>query len=198
MGTYFGTDGIRGVAGELLTPEFAVQVGRAAAVVLAQKAGSHPLFVIGRDTRLSGPMLEAALTAGLTSGGARVEIAGVIPTPGLATLVRQRGADAGVCATLVDQRGEPRRRDHAGDLHARAATGEAGRESRFEHRPRQARVAADDEQRVRTGLLRHHHRRGPPDLYRELGGEQLAGYAADAVGAEVGAHGETDPYARGW
>src|SRR5450759_1991289 len=96
MGTYFGTDGIRGVAGELLTAEFAVQVGRAAAVVLAQKAGPHPLFVIGRDTRLSGPMLEAALTAGLTSGGARVEIAGVIPTPGLATLVHQRGADAGV------------------------------------------------------------------------------------------------------
>ena len=96
MGTYFGTDGIRGVAGELLTPEFAVQVGRAAAVVLARKAGPHPLFVIGRDTRLSGPMLEAALTAGLTSGGARVEIAGVIPTPGLATLVHQRGADAGV------------------------------------------------------------------------------------------------------
>ena len=96
MGAYFGTDGIRGVAGELLTPEFAVQVGRAAAVVLAHKAGPHPLFVIGRDTRLSGPMLEAALTAGLTSGGARVEIAGVIPTPGLAALVRQRGADAGV------------------------------------------------------------------------------------------------------
>ncbi len=96
MGAYFGTDGIRGVAGELLTPEFAVQVGRAAAVVLAQKSGPHPLFVIGRDTRLSGPMLEAALTAGLTSGGARVEIAGVIPTPGLASLVHQRGADAGV------------------------------------------------------------------------------------------------------
>jgi len=96
MGTYFGTDGIRGVAGELLTPEFAVQVGRAAAVVLAKQAGPHPLFVIGRDTRLSGPMLEAALTAGLTSGGARVETAGVIPTPGLAALVRQREADAGV------------------------------------------------------------------------------------------------------
>jgi len=96
VGEYFGTDGIRGVAGDLLTPEFAVQVGRAAAVVLAQKAGPHPLFVIGRDTRLSGPMLEAALTAGLTSGGARVEIAGVIPTPGLAALVQQRGADAGV------------------------------------------------------------------------------------------------------
>jgi phosphoglucosamine mutase len=96
MGTYFGTDGIRGVAGELLTAEFAVQVGRAAAVVLAQQAGRHPLLVIGRDTRLSGPMLEAGLVAGLTSGGARVETAGVIPTPGLATLVHQRGADAGV------------------------------------------------------------------------------------------------------
>jgi phosphoglucosamine mutase len=96
VGAFFGTDGIRGVAGELLTAEFAVQVGRAAAVVLAQKAGPHPLFVIGRDTRLSGPMLEAALTAGLTSGGARVEVAGVIPTPGLAALVLERGADAGV------------------------------------------------------------------------------------------------------
>jgi phosphoglucosamine mutase len=96
MGEYFGTDGIRGVAGDLLTPEFAVQVGRAAAAVLAQKAGPHPLFVIGRDTRLSGPMLEAGLTAGLTSGGARVEVAGVIPTPGLAALVLKRGADAGV------------------------------------------------------------------------------------------------------
>ena len=96
MGAYFGTDGIRGVAGGLLTAEFAVQVGRAAAVVLAQKAGPHPLFVIGRDTRLSGPMLEAALTAGLTSGGARVEVAGVIPTPGLAALVLRHGADAGV------------------------------------------------------------------------------------------------------
>jgi len=96
VGTYFGTDGIRGVAGELLTAEFAVQVGRAAAVVLAQRAGPHPLFVIGRDTRLSGPMLEAALTAGLTSGGARVEVAGVLPTPALAALVLEHGADAGV------------------------------------------------------------------------------------------------------
>ncbi len=96
MGAYFGTDGIRGVAGELLTAELAVQVGRAAAVVLAQKAGPHPLFVIGRDTRLSGPMLEAALTAGLTSGGARVEVAGVMPTPALAALVLKHGAAAGV------------------------------------------------------------------------------------------------------
>jgi phosphoglucosamine mutase len=96
MGAFFGTDGIRGVAGELLTAEFAVMVGRAAAVVHSRRCGKQPLFVIGRDTRLSGPMLEAALVAGITSGGGRVEIAGVIPTPGLAALVLQRGADAGV------------------------------------------------------------------------------------------------------
>ena len=96
MGTLFGTDGIRGVAGELLTAEFATTVGRAAAVVLAQKTGHRPRFVIGRDTRLSGPMLEAALVAGITSGGGDAEIAGVIPTPGLAALVIERGADAGV------------------------------------------------------------------------------------------------------
>lgn len=96
MGTYFGTDGIRGVAGQLLTAEFAVQVGLAAAVVVGKQTGSRPLFVIGRDTRISGPMLEAALTAGLTSGGADVELAGVIPTPGLALLTGQRGAAAGI------------------------------------------------------------------------------------------------------
>ncbi len=96
MGRLFGTDGIRGVAGELLTAEFATTVGRAAAVVLAKKTGRRPRFVIGRDTRLSGTMLEAALVAGITSGGGYAEIAGVIPTPGLAALVTERGADAGV------------------------------------------------------------------------------------------------------
>lgn len=92
----FGTDGIRGVAGETLTPELALQVGRAAAVVLAERRGEHPLFVVGRDTRLSGPMIEAALVAGITSGGGRAEIVDVIPTPGLAALVVKEGADAGV------------------------------------------------------------------------------------------------------
>jgi phosphoglucosamine mutase len=96
MGTYFGTDGIRGVAGELLTPEFALRVGRAAAVVLTARRGEHPLFLIGRDTRLSGPMLEAALVAGITSGGGCASVTGVIPTPGLAALVVRREADAGI------------------------------------------------------------------------------------------------------
>jgi phosphoglucosamine mutase len=96
LGAYFGTDGIRGVAGELLTPEFALRVGRAAAAVESARRGPHPLFLIARDTRRSGPMLEAGLVAGLTSGGARVEVAGVLPTPGLAALVIGRDADAGV------------------------------------------------------------------------------------------------------
>ena len=103
-------------------------------------------------------------------------------------VVRGADDDAGVGAALEDQRGEPRRRDHAGDLHARAAAGEAGGERRLEHRAAQPRVAADDEQRVRAGLLRQHHGRGPPDLHGELGGQQLAGDATDAVRAEVLAH----------
>jgi len=96
MGTYFGTDGIRGVAGESLTPEFALRVGRAAAVAMAARHGADPRFVVCRDTRLSGPALEAALTAGIASGGGVVERVGVLPTPGLAALVLQRSADAGV------------------------------------------------------------------------------------------------------
>ena len=92
----FGTDGIRGVAGSELTPGLAAQVGRAAAVVHAERVGAHPRFLIGRDTRLSGPMLEAALVAGITSGGGDVEVLGVMPTPAVASLILQRGAHAGV------------------------------------------------------------------------------------------------------
>ena len=93
--------------------------------------------------------------------------------------------DAGVGAVLEHERGEPGRRHDAGDLHARAAAGEAGSERRLQHRPAEPRVAADDEQRVRTGLLCEHDGRGPADLYGELGGQQFAGDAADAVRAEV-------------
>ena len=96
MGKLFGTDGIRGVAGADLTPGLAAQVGRAAAVVLEERLGRRPAFVIGRDTRLSGTMLEAALVAGITSGGGDVEVLGVMPTPAVAALVIERGADAGV------------------------------------------------------------------------------------------------------
>jgi phosphoglucosamine mutase len=86
----FGTDGIRGVANRELSPELVTALGRAAARVL----GTDVAFVIGRDTRRSGPMLEAALVAGLCSEGADVELAGVLPTPGVAHLARARNAPA--------------------------------------------------------------------------------------------------------
>ena len=74
MGKLFGTDGARGVAGKDLTPELAMQIGRAAAAVLAGKTQHRPRFIIGKDTRISGDMLESALAAGLCSVGADVEL----------------------------------------------------------------------------------------------------------------------------
>jgi phosphoglucosamine mutase len=82
----FGTDGVRGVANVDLTPELCVALGRAAARAL----GVDRPFVVGRDTRRSGPMLEAALVAGLTAEGADVEVAGVLPTPAVAYLAQSR------------------------------------------------------------------------------------------------------------
>ncbi|MEG2652459.1 MAG: phosphoglucosamine mutase [Ruthenibacterium sp.] len=96
MGKLFGTDGARGVAGKDLTPELAMQIGRGAAVVLAGKTQHRPRIIIGKDTRISGDMLECALAAGLCSVGADVELLGVVPTPAVAYLVRKYGADAGV------------------------------------------------------------------------------------------------------
>ncbi|WP_040949378.1 phosphoglucosamine mutase [Gorillibacterium massiliense] len=95
MGKYFGTDGVRGVANAELTPELAYKIGRCGGYVLAGQA-KHPKLVIGRDTRISGHMLEAALVAGLLSIGADVIRVGVVSTPGVAYLTRVLGADAGV------------------------------------------------------------------------------------------------------
>ena len=92
MQKLFGTDGVRGVANRELTPEMALTLGRAAAHVLSGKA---PKILIGKDTRKSSDMLEAALTAGLCAAGATVYHAGTIPTPGIAYLVRHYGMDAG-------------------------------------------------------------------------------------------------------
>ncbi|MHB8858580.1 MAG: phosphoglucosamine mutase [Thermoleophilia bacterium] len=89
---YFGTDGIRGLANEALSADLALAVGRAAVAVLPS---DNPVVLIGRDTRVSGPMLEAALVAGVSSAGGRALLAGVIPTPAVAGLVIARGADAG-------------------------------------------------------------------------------------------------------
>ena len=95
MARLFGTDGVRGIAGEDLTPGMAMLIGRGAATVLTKKV-TRPRILIGKDTRISGDMLEAALTAGLCSVGADVELLGVIPTPAVAYLVRRYQADAGI------------------------------------------------------------------------------------------------------
>jgi len=95
MGKYFGTDGVRGVANRELTPELAYKIGRCGGYVLAGQV-KHPKVVIGLDTRISGPMLEAALIAGLLSIGANVVRLGVVSTPCVAYLTRKLGADAGV------------------------------------------------------------------------------------------------------
>lgn len=96
MGRLFGTDGARGVALTELTCERAMQIGRAAAIVLTKKAHHKPKFLIGKDTRISSDVLEAALIAGICSIGADAVTVGVVPTPAVAFLVKKRGADAGV------------------------------------------------------------------------------------------------------
>jgi phosphoglucosamine mutase len=95
MGKYFGTDGVRGVANIGLTPELAFQIGRCGGYVLAGDV-KKPTICIGLDTRISGPMLEAALIAGLLSIGANVVRLGVVTTPAVAYLTRKLGMDAGV------------------------------------------------------------------------------------------------------
>lgn len=97
MGKYFGTDGVRGTANLQLTPELAFKIGRMGGYVLTRhKQEGKPKVVIGRDTRISGQMLESALLAGLLSVGAEAVRLGVIPTSGVAYLTRALGADAGV------------------------------------------------------------------------------------------------------
>jgi len=97
MARLFGTDGVRGQANSELTPELALSVAAAAARVLAEHDSSHrPVAVVGRDPRASGEMLQAAVAAGLTSAGADVMQLGVLPTPAVAHLVGELGADLGV------------------------------------------------------------------------------------------------------
>ncbi|MEV6608274.1 phosphoglucosamine mutase [Kutzneria sp. NPDC051319] len=97
MSRLFGTDGVRGMANADLTPELALSLAAAAARVLAEHDTTHrPVAVVGRDPRASGEMLEAAVTAGLTAAGADVLRLGVLPTPAVAFLVAELGADLGV------------------------------------------------------------------------------------------------------
>ncbi len=95
MGRLFGTDGVRGVANTDLRPELAFRLGRAATYLFGNNQG-QPVFIIGRDTRISGQMLEAALAAGICSAGGQAVLAGIMPTPAVAFLTRRLGAQAGV------------------------------------------------------------------------------------------------------
>ena len=96
MGKLFGTDGVRGVANSELTPEMAFNLGKAGAYVLTKEEKERPTVVIGMDTRVSGDMLQDALSAGIMAMGANVIKVGVMPTPAIAYLVRRYGATAGV------------------------------------------------------------------------------------------------------
>ncbi|REH80812.1 phosphoglucosamine mutase [Staphylococcus felis] len=97
MGKYFGTDGVRGIANQELTPELAFKLGRYGGYVLAHNQDkAHPRVLVGKDTRVSGEMLENALIAGLVSIGAEVMRLGVISTPGVAYLTREMEAELGV------------------------------------------------------------------------------------------------------
>ncbi len=94
---YFGTDGIRRIANTELTPELVYRVAKAGAYVLAKHSeGKAPTILIGRDTRISGTLIESAMTAGFLSYGANVKLLGVIPTPGVAYLTKKLKADASV------------------------------------------------------------------------------------------------------
>ena len=95
MGRLFGTDGVRGIANKELTPELAFNLGKAGAYVLKAK-NDRPVVVIGKDTRISGDMLENALAAGILAVGGNVIKAGVIPTPAVAYLARYYDDDAGI------------------------------------------------------------------------------------------------------
>ena len=96
MRKYFGTDGIRRIANTELTPGLVYKVAKAGACVLSKHADHTPTILIGRDTRISGSLIESAMTAGFLSYGANVKLLGVLPTPAVAYLTRKLNADASV------------------------------------------------------------------------------------------------------
>lgn len=96
MRKYFGTDGIRRIANTQLTPELVFRVAKAGAYVLAKHSDHIPTILIGRDTRISGTLIESAMTAGFLSYGANVKLLGVMPTPAVAYITRKVNADASV------------------------------------------------------------------------------------------------------
>ena len=99
MGRIFGTDGVRGIANEKLDVELALAISRAAGIIIKAEGVARPKILVGRDTRLSGEMLQCAVAAGLSSVGCDVELLGVVPTPAVAYLVKRLGANGGVMIT---------------------------------------------------------------------------------------------------
>ena len=96
MRKYFGTDGIRRIANTELSPELVYRVAKAGAYVLSKHSKKTPTILIGRDTRLSGTLIESAMVSGFLSYGANVKLLEVMPTPAVAYLTRKLQADAGV------------------------------------------------------------------------------------------------------
>lgn len=96
MRKYFGTDGIRRIANTELTPELVYKVAKAGAYVFSKHTDHTPLILIGKDTRLSGDLIESSMTAGFLSYGANVIHLGIMPTPAVAYLTRELKADASV------------------------------------------------------------------------------------------------------
>lgn len=96
MARLFGTDGVRGEANRELTPELAYRLGRAATIFFGENTEEPPVILIGMDTRISGPMFEAALAAGICSAGGKAIIVGIIPTPAVAYLTKHIKAQAGI------------------------------------------------------------------------------------------------------
>ena len=96
MSRLFGTDGVRGIANEELTPQLAMQLGQAGAYVLSKEKEHKPTIMVGCDTRISGGMLASALMSGICSVGANAIFVGVMPTPAIAYLTRKHKVDAGV------------------------------------------------------------------------------------------------------
>lgn len=96
MRKYFGTDGIRRIANSELTPELVYKISKAGAYVFSKHSDKTPLILIGKDTRLSGNLIESSITAGLLSYGVNVIHLGIIPTPAVAFLTRKLNATASI------------------------------------------------------------------------------------------------------
>src|SRR5215213_3399303 len=163
----FGTDGVRGVAGEFLTADLALRLGRAAALTVPV---DHPQVLIVRDTRESGEMLEAALAAGIAAGGGHALLGGVLPTPGASVLVRRYGFDL---AAVVSASHNPYEDNGIKFFGPQGMKVGDDREAEIERRL--------DEPSLRIGRLRELHGAGA-DYLREL---QLRFSGLDLSGMRV-------------